>query len=572
MMKLIHLKKIGFLWLLLTSAALLLFLSTPSEAENAFLWGYSKSRLLVSGIVLLFIALQAGLLILIQKKPIISQQSVNHFTEWLNQRDHLYSTIYTLGFMFVFSLGALLFTWLLFPPVLRPIFVLFSALLASLGLLLRIVFKTTFQTKSPPGYIYFLPKLAQLAPHQQQTFFMLMGLGLIYFLLFVPANLLNTETAHVFRYNSGDEGVIYPVLMEMFVPEVDFSSQLYRIFIYEDYHYGYPFYFLSALLLLPLRLLFGAAFPQQIQLNMLLLRQFISVLPIILTAGILVYLVTRFKHRGYAIGLFLFLLLVPAVIKYNTLFWHPDSLGILFIVLTLYFLQRDQYQFGPNWVAAAITCGLASATRLLGFFCVLAVAYILLSALFAKKMNLKKLILAGLVFILVMAAVIVISSPYLLHPAARERFIQILSEKQSDMRSGYNHPDPENIYRTGWAVWLPFIEQDYGQRYFLLYTAIALLITSLAGSHRHIQRLIALWVLPSLGYLIYFVAVKSYQYLMPPLLPFLSAAFSLPYWLHQRRKDHPRLYVGLEVLLVLIILMQTIAWLKADWMLYVSEF
>jgi hypothetical protein len=254
------------------------------------------------------------------------------------------------------------------------------------------------------------------------------------------------------------------------------------------------------------------------------------------------------------------------------LFWHPDSLGLLFIVLTLFFLQRDQFRFGPNWAAAAITCGLASSTRLLGFFCVLAVAYILLYALFTKKLPLKKLILAGLVFMLVMSAVILISSPYLLHPAARERFIQILNDKQFDMKYGYNHPDPENIYRTGWEVWLPFLEQDYGQRFFLLYTTIGLLITSFIGRNRHIQRLIGLWVLPSLGYLIYFVVVKSYQYLLPPLLPFLAASFSLPIWLNLRRQNSPRLFIGLEVLLILMIVIQAATWLKTDWALYFSEF
>jgi len=465
-----------------------------------------------------------------------------------------------------------LFTWLLFPAILRPIFILVSGILLSIWLLLQIDFRNTYQAKPCPAYVHFLPRLAHLSPPQKNTFFILLGIGLIYFLLFIPVNLLNTETAQVFKYYSGDEGVIYPVLMEMFVPEEQFSSQLYRIFIYEDYHYGYPFYVLSALILLPVRLLFGESFPQQIQLNMLLLRQIISVLPNILSMGILVFLITRFKHRWYSVGLFLFLLLIPGVVKYNILFWHPDSLGLLCIVLALYFLQRDQFRFGPNWIAAAAACGLASAIRMLGFFCVLAVAYMLLYALFIQKQPIKKLILAGVVFILVMAAVIVVASPYLLHPAARTRYFEILNEKQFDMKYGYNHPDPENIYRTGWGVWLPFLEQHYGQRFFLLITALGLLITSFISKHRHTQRLITLWVLPSLGYLIYFVVVKSYQYLLPPLVPFLAASFSAPLWFNQQRKIHPKLYLGIETFLIVILLIQWAAWVKIDWLLYFSEF
>lgn len=571
-MKTTHIKLILYIWLILTITASIFFLSTLSEAENAFFLGYSKSRLLMVGLLFVFLLLQAVYLYRIQTKQEKTQNQIKQLNHWLQDGDHLYSTTYGLILLFFFSLGSILFTWLFFPAILRPLLILFSILIVSLLIILRFDFKNTYQTKSKPTYIHFLPRLNHLSSSQKKTFFILMGLGLIYFLLFIPVNLLNTSTAHIFKYNSGDEGVIYPILMEMFVPEENFSSQLYRFFIYEDYHYGYPFYALSALILLPIWLIAGETFPQQIQLNMMLLRQIISVLPNILSMGILVYLVTRFKHRWYSVGLFLFLLFIPGVVKYNIMFWHPDSLGLLCIILTLYFLQRDQFSFGPNWITAAITCGLASATRMLGFFSVLVVAYILLYALFAKKIPLKKLILAGLIFILVMSAVIVLASPYLFHPAARTRYFQILNEKQFDMKYGYNHPDPENIYRTGWQVWLPFLEQHYGQKFFLLYTMIGLLITSFISKNRQTYRLIGLWVLPSLGYLIYFVVVKSYQYLLPPLVPFLATSFTMPIWLNQQRRTHQKLFIGLEVLLILVLLIQSAAWINFDWMLYFSEF
>ena len=36
--------------------------------------------------------------------------------------------------------------------------------------------------------------------------------------------------------------LIYPILMDVMKPGETFGATLYHLFIYEDYHYGYPFY------------------------------------------------------------------------------------------------------------------------------------------------------------------------------------------------------------------------------------------------------------------------------------------------------------------------------------------
>lgn len=571
-MDLRRLRRLLLLWLLFGAAALALLLSNPSEAENAFLLGYSRLRLLFSALVIIFLLILFWALRTLTRKYERAQIFLSKFEHWLLAGDRLYHLVLSLAVFFLLSLGGLLLSWLVFPAAARPLWALAAAILLSLLIYLLVAYRRAIRQIEPPGWLRPAAQWRRLAPARKTTLLILAAVGLVYFALFVPVNLLNTESEHAFYNRSGDEGVIYPILMSMFAPGDTFYARLYHLFIYEDYHYGYPFYVVSALTVLPVRLIAGADFAAQVRINLILLRQMVSVLPVILSALVLVYLITRFEHRFYSIALFVFLLAVPGAVKYNVLFWHPDGLAILFVVLTLFFLERDRFRFGRHWIFAAVACGIASAIRLLGFFCVLAVAYVLLYAWLARKAPFRRVLVAGLVFLLVMGAVILVASPFLLMPSARARFGEILAEKQQEMKFGYGDPDPENIYRTGWDAWLPFLELHYGHRALLALTALGLLFTSLRGENRQTHRLIGLWVIPSLGYLVYFVAVKSFQYLLPPMLIFLAAAFNLPIWLRDQRRERPRLYRTLEAACLLLLFIQFAAWLRQDWGIYWAEF
>jgi 4-amino-4-deoxy-L-arabinose transferase-like glycosyltransferase len=262
---------------------------------------------------------------------------------------------------------------------------------------------------------------------------------------------------------------------------------MYRLFIYEDYHYGYPFYALSALVLLVPRLVFGGSFAGHTRINLLLLRQMASVLPMILSIFVLVYIVTRFKSWARAVSMFVVLLLIPGVVKYNERFWHPDSLLLLFIVLTFYFLQRDRLRFGRNFYLAAVTCGLATATKLYGFFFFLAVGGYLLAGLVYRVLGFRKMILAGLLFVLTMSVTVLLANPFLIDSEARARMVAIMQDKNAEMAHGYNEPDLQHIYRTGLEVWMPFFEQHYTQGYFFFFLFLALAAGSLWGSETHLN-------------------------------------------------------------------------------------
>ena len=200
--------------------------------------------------------------------------------------------------------------------------------------------------------------------------------------------------------------VIYPILVDTLTAGETFSATLYHIFIYEDYHYGYPFYALSQLVLLPVALLAGAGFAERTQLNLLLLRQLVSVLPLLLAGLVAVGIATRLRSTWKAALLYLVILTAPGIYTYNIRFWHPDGLNALFVVLVIFFLARDRLRFGRNFYLAAVLCGLSIATRLYGAFFFLSVGGCLLAGLLQKRIRFRQALLHGVGFILVMAAVL----------------------------------------------------------------------------------------------------------------------------------------------------------------------
>ncbi len=124
---------------------------------------------------------------------------------------------------------------------------------------------------------------------QKTTGFLMFAVGLLYFGAFVLPNSYGASTDEILVDSSTDEFVTYPNVVRILTPGKTFNETRANLFLYEDYHYGYPFYALSALAVLPSRLIYGIRFTDHMQLNLLLLRQIISVLPMILAAGLLVF-------------------------------------------------------------------------------------------------------------------------------------------------------------------------------------------------------------------------------------------------------------------------------------------
>ena len=269
-----------------------------------------------------------------------------------------------------------------------------------------------------------------MSARQKQVFIILTALGLLYFLAFFFPNATGAQDEQMLRTLSADESVTYPVVLRMLTPDPQgLETAWFRWIIYGDYHYGYPFYLISAIVLLPVRIILGTSFAGHTQLNLLLLRQFVSVLPMILAAGFLVYLQTRFRSAWHAVGLFVFILFVPGIVRNHLSWWHPDAFSVLFVVLVIFFLDRDRLRFGRNFYLAAFFCGLAVAIKLAGLFFFLAIPAYGAAGFYSRKITLKEVFTRSALFVIIMVVTVILSNPFLFYASARERMLAIQQEK-----------------------------------------------------------------------------------------------------------------------------------------------
>ncbi|NPV76540.1 MAG: hypothetical protein HPY59_09230 [Anaerolineae bacterium] len=359
---------------------------------------------------------------------------------------------------------------------------------------------------------------------QKNVLIILLVLATIYFSGMIFPNNQGADDPRLLAITSQDEGFQYPFLMRMLTPGETLKETLTHIFSYHHYIYGYPFYVASALVSLPLRLFWGDALAGHTQFHLLVLRQTISVLPMLASILVLVYLQTRFKSVWQAIGLFVFLAFIPGIVRQNLTWWHPDALAIFFAILVFYFLDRDNLKFTKHFYLAAVFCGLSAGTKLLGFFFFLAIAGYLLIGLIQKKIGVQKAVLSGFLFILIMLFVVLIANPLLLIPQTRADILETHLSHNESFRTGWENMD---TYNRNPATWLPVLERWYGGIFFLAFAIVSLVAGCFQGSQRRLNLLILLWVIPYSLYLLLVIAVRPDHYWMPVLLPLFSAIFSL---------------------------------------------
>src|ERR1051325_4169431 len=214
-----------------------------------------------------------------------------------------------------------------------------------------------------------------MKPANKRTLLAILIISSACFILFIFPNNTGAKDQMMISIFEGDEFAQYGVVLKMFNPYPELKDTILNFIAYRHYYYGSPFYFSSAFSLLPVKLVQNIH--KTTQLNMLLLRQLISVLPMLGALVTLTYTQTRFKSFAKSVGLFIFLLAVSAVVE-NNLWWHADALAIFFVSLTIFFLDRDDLRFGSNFYLAAVSTGLATGTKVIGLFFFLAIPVYLL--------------------------------------------------------------------------------------------------------------------------------------------------------------------------------------------------
>ena len=358
----------------------------------------------------------------------------------------------------------------------------------------------------------------------KKTSSLLLVLCLIAFIASGVINIKGSQNTHMLSLLSGDENIQYPYLIHMLAGGSTFFETIKNFISYQHYYYGYPFYIFSAVTILPVRLLAGAEFSNQVALNLFLLRQVVSVLPMLLTILMLVYLQTGFKDTLKSLLLFLILITIPAVTRNNLWFWHPDALALLGVVTAIFFLVKDKFEFKKFFYFAAIACGLSAGTKVIGFFFFLPVLIYIAAGVKQKHLTIKTSWKKAVFFILIFLAVFLLCNPLLLIPRTRTQILKIQAQQNEYVREGWTD---DEVYQTGLAAWLPYFDQWYANGFILLFLLASVLWGVFRGKNRLMNSLLLGWLVPYSLYLIFFVAVKPFHYPLPVMIPLFSAALNI---------------------------------------------
>ncbi len=520
--------------------ALFFTFAEKSESKNAWLGGYSAGRW---GLGLFTALLTLGFASLLLREIRTGGKISERLNRFLCTGDRAYFVFWASLTLLYFSLWAFKFSWLFIPKNLRPQILWAVQITLSAAVIIYIAFRDTFRKEKLFEKYRLFPRIRDLSAKQKKTLVILLILSLIYILVLMPSNRKGTRDWHDFWVYNGDEYVIYPILGNVLTKGADFSETLYHHYIHEDYHYGYPFYAVSAFFMYPIRLALGPDFMERIDLTIPTLRVMVSVVPLMLGCLLLVYMTTRFENPLLSSAVYLFLLTAPGTLQNNQGFWHPDGLNFLFVCMALYFMQRDRLRYGRNFYLSAFFVGLSAATRLFGFFFFLAVFVYLLYGVIRKHITFRKSLWKGTAFILIMVITILWADPFLFRADARQNMAAILSEKTGEMSSGYNgdFSDPKNDYSPGWKKWYPAFEDHFTEMFCFFFLIASLVTACFIGREQWTYRLLGLWWVVVSVYLIWFVAVKSTQYLLPMMLPLMSCIFAFPRALRDLSNRHIRL-------------------------------
>ncbi|MGA7194548.1 MAG: hypothetical protein WBW94_13050 [Anaerolineales bacterium] len=346
-------------------------------------------------------------------------------------------------------------------------------------------------------------------------FLILLFIGALYFLVFWFPNATGAHDLNMTYIFNSDEPAQYPAVIRMLTLAPNLSQELYRFFAYQIYFYGFPYYVYSAvLILLPLKLIFGLG---NLQLNMLVLRQFVSVLPMIVAIMILVYLQTKFESYVKSIGLFLLLLLIPEIV-FNDMWFHPESLEFLFLVLTFFFLVQDNLKFGKNFYLAALLCGLAVATKQVGLFFFLAIPLYIFLGWKQKNIDTRRSLVIAASFVAIMVAVFVLTNPFLFWESQRKLALQIQLNLHRHMASGFIV-----AYQNSALDWLRVVTEEYSTLPFLLLAFVAAIMGSIKGERRLLNLLILAWAVPFAIYISVALVIRPKHFPLPILMPVYSA-------------------------------------------------
>ena len=351
---------------------------------------------------------------------------------------------------------------------------------------------------------------------QQKTILVLGALSLVLIALYIIPNTQGAKNPEMLSIFQSDEYAQYPYVLHMLNGGTTIIQNIHTFLVYGHYYYGYPFYFFSGLALLPVKLILGSNWTASTSTIVIVLRETINVLPMLLAIWLLVWMQTRFRSFWKSLLLFLFLETISAVVA-NNLWWHPDSLLVLFCVLTLFFLQRDNLRFGINFYLSGIACALAIGAKTLGVLFISTYIIYLLYGLLSKKISFWKAVRTASLYLLVLAGTIILSNPQLLMPIERGEIIAVFKSNLSESTNGFWVAGGGLI--QNWSTFTGYIHTYYDGWWLCIPALIFLIAGVVSKKYRLISLLLLGWIVTYCGYFIFIASTLRPHYFLPVILP-----------------------------------------------------
>jgi hypothetical protein len=350
------------------------------------------------------------------------------------------------------------------------------------------------------------------------TIVVMLALSCAYFFLFVPPNLTGAKDPLMLWAFVEDEGLQFQTLTHMTTRGSCLRETLSNALFYGQYPYGYSFFLTSAMAIAPLK----ALSYKSTSAYLLVLRQ-LSPLFMIVAILLLVHLWTGFMSLWKSTVLFLYLASIPAVFE-NNMWWHPDSLATLFVVLTIFSLTRDDLHFGRWFSLAAFFCGLATGTKWLGQFFFLTIAVYLALGLRRRRLGCARFLRQGILFLLLMAAGVAVANPLLLIPKEAWRMADTLKEQAAlNSTSWVGAGSPVPVMERPQAWYADSLRESFGF-WWIGIAVLCIVVWAIASlPHRRILNMVMLtWALPIALYVMLTVSIPGGRYFIPIFLPLMS--------------------------------------------------
>lgn len=229
-----------------------------------------------------------------------------------------------------------------------------------------------------------------------------------------------------------DEYAFHGSLLNMYDGLTTFDIK--KLFSFWFYSYGFGFFFLNTLAVTP----FIAS--GNIEMSIYIPRIITSLFAV----GSFWYLYKTarlYSDKYFSLLLSVVVLTMPGFWK-NAMWFHPDWMMTFFIIVSIYFFCKDEWNFKKNFWFSGIALGLAMGTKIQAItFLPFVFLYIFYDNFkFRNFYNLNVKVKMSFKFLMLVMLTFLFSNPYLIHPAGLKLFVSnfVANMKSNETNHGLN--------------------------------------------------------------------------------------------------------------------------------------